>query len=296
MLKLSIYATVIIFLAAGIIFMFFVDVDSSSITARKDSNKNNDINSYIIKDDINIRTLADKITAECSRENKACAVLKLYEYTKNGFIITETDGAAPAPVKTFRKREGSYLDVTVLFSSFLLNSGIPAFIKRDNDRYFSYACGITNTDMYNEIIKDIRGAPLAAKNVTLKKNQIWALDLSRNGTESMIIDVIAFSSEPVDAVLFPNKTEMNAYLKGLYGRYDKDCAVFNSSDIKFSCAAAPDSILIFKSLEDENNFRGSIYRGGFLIGDIKSETSKQGNNCIKIDIKLKGPFQYPGVI
>lgn len=38
-------------------------------------------------------------------------------------------------------------------------------------------------------------------------------------------------------VLFPNRHEMNAHLKGQYSRYNADCSLFNVNEANISCHA-----------------------------------------------------------
>ena len=179
----------------------------------------------------------------------------------------------------------------------ILRFYISTYIKKDGSKYYSYACGINNYDMYNTIKADLHSKPLADKDLTLRNGQVWAFDLSREGSDNLIIDIEFFSKYPVDMVLFPNKQEMNAHLKGHYGRYNADCSLFNVTEANISCQAPQKTgIIIFKSLNDNNKFKAGIYKGGILAGDIKSEKSRQGSNCIKIDINSSGNFSYPGII
>ena len=68
--------------------------------------------------------------------------------------------------------------------------------------------------MYNTIKTDLHSKPLAYKDIMLRNGQVWAFDLSREANDNLIIDIEFFSKYPVDIVLFPNRHEMNAHLKG----------------------------------------------------------------------------------
>lgn len=302
MLKGGIYITIAVFLFAGFLYMFVIEIDTSDLIANTnidDTNKIHHINDYLIINDFNLKTFTHKITSMCLNEDKACQALEIYKYVRSSFIIDNAtdDISAPNPLNAFKNRQGSYLDITLLYSSLLLHSGISTYIKKDDSKYYSYACGIDNFDMYNAIKADLHSKPLADKDLTLKNGQVWAFDLSREGSDNLIIDIEFFSKYPVDMVLFPNKQEMNAHLKGQYGRYNADCSLFNVTEANISCQAPQKTgILIFKSLNDDNKFKADIYKGGVLAGDIKSEKSRQGSNCIKIDINSHGNFKYPGII
>ena len=302
MLKGGIYITIAVFLFIGFLYMFVVDVDTSDLITNnqvKNTNKIHHINDYLITDDFNLKTFTHKITSSCLNDDKACQALEIYKYVRSSFIIDNaTDGiSSPNPLNAFKNRQGTYLDITLLYSSLLLHSGISTYIKKDGSKYYSYACGINNYDMYNTIKADLHSKPLADKDLTLRNGQVWAFDLSREGSDNLIIDIEFFSKYPVDMVLFPNKQEMNAHLRGQYGRYNADCSLFNVTEANISCQAPQKTgIIIFKSLNDNNKFKAGIYKGGILAGDIKSEKSRQGSNCIKIDINSSGNFSYPGII
>ena len=301
MLKIGIYITTALFLFIGFLYMFVIDVDTSDLIVNsyvKKSNKTPHINDYLITDDFNLLHFTRKITSSCLDDDKACQALEIYKYIRSSFIIdNSSDYSSPNPLNAFNNRQGSYLDITLLYSSLLLHSGISTYIKKDKNHFYSYACGIENIDMYNTIKKDLHSKPLSEKELTLRKGQVWAFDLSRDEKDNLIIEIEFFSKYPVDMVLFPNKHEMNAHLKGQYGMYNKDCSLFNVTEAGITCQAPQKTgIIIFKSLEDDNKFKAGIYRGGILAGDIKSEKSRQRNNCIKVDINSNGMFKYPGII
>lgn len=300
MIKAVTYIVIVLLVVFGFLYMFVIDVDINHITSSSyypETSRKKHINDYIIKDDFSLVNFTKKITSSCLMEDKACKTLEIYKYVRTSFIIdNSTDYETPNPYTAFHNRQGSYLDIALLYSSLLLNSGISTYIKKDNNKFYNYACGIDNDDMYNTIIGDLHTVPLVSKELDLRKGQVWAFDLSRNNNKNLIIDVELFSADPVDIILFPNKQEMNAHLKGLYSRHNKDCALFNTSDAKLTCHAPLTGILMVKSHSDDNRFRCRVYRGGILSGDIKSEKSKNGNNCIQIDINSQGTFQYPGII
>lgn len=302
MLKGGIYITIAVFLFFVFLYMFIIDIDVSNVTAKNQTeniNRIHRVDDYLIKNDFNIKTFIRKITSSCLDDDKACQVLEIYKYVRSSFIIDNLSDnvSIPNPINAFKNRQGTYLDITVLYSSFLLHSGIPTFIKKDGNRYFSYACGIEDIDMYNTIKADLHANPLADKELTLRKGQVWAFDLSREQNDNLIIDIEFFSKFPINMILFPNKQEMNAHLKGQYGRYNTDCSLFNVTEAKISCPAPQKTgFIVFQSLENNNKFKAGIYQGGVLAGDIKSETSRQGSNCIKIDVNSNGIFKYPGII
>ena len=302
MLKGGIYITIAVFLFIGFLYMFVIEIDTSDLitnTQIKNTDKIHHINDYLITNDFNLKTFTHKITSTCLNEDKACQALEIYKYVRSSFIIDNItdDISAPNPLNAFKNRQGSYLDITLLYSSLLLHSGISTYIKKDGSKYYSYACGINTFDMYNAIKADLHSKPLADKDLTLRNGQVWAFDLSRESNDNLIIDIEFFSKYPVDMVLFPNKQEMNAHLKGQYGRYNADCSLFNVTEANISCQAPQKTgIIIFKSLNDNNKFKAGIYKGGILAGDIKSEKSRQGSNCIKIDVNNSGNFSYPGII
>lgn len=302
MLKTGVYITTAVFLFVGFLYMFVIDIDVSGLiydSHAGNTGKIHHINDYLIKNDLNLKTFARKIASSCLDDDKACQALEIYKYVRSSFIIDNMteDIFVPNPLNALKNRQGSYLDITLLYSSFLLHGGISTFIKKDNDKYFSYACGIDNTEMYNAIKSDLRSKPFAYKVLTLRKGQVWAFDLSRETNDNLIVDIEFFSKYPVDMILFPNKQEMNAHLKGQYGRYNTDCSLFNVTEADISCQAPQKTgIIMFKSMSDDNKFKTKIYQGGILPGDIKSEKSRQGNNCIKIDINSTGFFKYPGII
>ena len=222
MLKGGIYITIAVFLFICFLFMFVVDVDTSDLITNiqvKDSKKIHHINDYFITDDFNLKTFTRKITSSCLNDDKACQVLEIYKYVRSSFIIDNItyNISVPNPLNAFKNRQGTYLDITLLYSSLLLHSGISTYIKKDGSKYYSYACGINNFDMYNAIKADLHSKPLSDKELILRNGQVWAFDLSRDGNDSLIIDIEFFSKYPVDMVLFPNKQEMNAHLKGQYG-------------------------------------------------------------------------------
>lgn len=300
MIKGITYIVIGLLVISGFLYMFVIDVNVDDITSSSYFNDNKSkkhINDYLIQNDFNLKTFTEKITSSCIADDKACKTLTIYKYVRSSFIMdNKTSNNIPNPYTAFKNRQGSYLELALLYSSLLLHSGIPTFLKTDGNKYYNYACGISNIDMYNAILSDLHSAPLTKKELTLKKGQVWAFDLSRKDNKNLIIDVEFYSAEPVDIILFPNKQEMNAHLKGQYGRYNEDCSLFNVSDAKIICQAPDTGIIIFKSQADDNKFRCNIYRGGLLTGDIKSEKSRKGNNCIKIDINSNGSFQYPGII
>ncbi len=302
MLKGGIYITAAVFLFIGFRYMFVIDIDTFDFITNnqiKKAEKIHHINDYLITNDFNLKTFTHKITSSCLNEDKACQVLEIYKYVRSSFIIDNVTNnlSIPNPLNAFRNRQGTYLDITLLYSSLLLHSGISTYIKKDGSKYYSYACGINNFDMYNTIKTDLHSKPLAYKDIMLRNGQVWAFDLSREANDNLIIDIEFFSKYPVDIVLFPNRHEMNAHLKGQYGRYNADCSLFNVNEANISCHAPQKTgIIIFKSLSDDNKFKAGIYRGGILAGDIKSEKSRQGSNCIKIDINSHGDFIYPGII
>lgn len=300
MIKAITYIVIGLFVIFGFLYMLVIDVNVDDITSSSyysTSKKRSHINDYLIKNDFSLINFTKKITSSCLSDDKACKTLEIYKYVRSSFIIdNSTAYTSPNPYTAFNNREGTYLDMALLYSSLLLHSGISTYIKKDNNKFYNYACGISNGDMYNALINDLHSAPLANKELTLRQNQVWVFDLSRKDNSNLIIDVEFFSAEPVDIILFPNKQEMNAHLKGQYGRYNKDCSQFNTSDAKFTCQAPLTGILVVKSHADDNKFRCKIYKGGLLSGDIKSEKSRKGNNCIQIDINSKGTFQYPGII
>ena len=300
MIKAVTYIVIGLFVIFGFLYMFVIDVSVDDITSNiyiEDKKKNNHINDYLITNDFNLKTFTQKITSSCLQEDAACKTVEIYKYIHSSFIIdNSTDYSSPNPKTAFLNRQGTYLDIALLYSSLLLHSGISTYIKKDNNKFYNYACGIENEDMYNAVIKDIRLSPFTKKELTLKNQQVWAFDLTRNDNNNLIIDVELYSSEKVDIILFPNKQEMNAHLKGQYGRYNKDCARFNITEAKLTCQAPKTGIIMVKSHKDDNKFRCNIYRGGLLFGDIKYEKSNKGNNCIQIDVNSKGTFQYPGII
>ncbi len=302
MLKGGIYITIAVFLFSGFLYMFVLDINTSSLIINNktdNTKKTYHINDYLITNDFNLKTFTKKITSSCLNDDKACQTLEIYKYVRSSFLIDNATSniIAPNPLNAFKNRHGTYLDITLLYSSLLLHSGISTYIKKDGNKFYSYACGINNFDMFNVIKEDLHNKPLAYKNLTLRQGQVWAFDLSRESDDSLIIDVEFFSKYPVDMILFPNKQEMNAHLKGQYGRYNTDCSLFNITEVNISCQAPQKTgIIIFKSLEDNNKFKAGIYKGGILLGDIKSEKSKKGSNCIKIDVNSAGNFIYPGII
>ncbi len=302
MLKGFIYTLIAVFLLLGFLYMFVIDVNTDNIISSsniKNIEKKQHIHDYLITDDFNIRNFTKKITSSCLNDDKACQVLKIYKYIKSSYVIDNSSTInTPNPYNAFHNRQGSPVDISLLFSSVLLHSGISTYIKIDknNNRIYNYACGIKTTDMYNAVINDLRSEPIVVKNHTLKKGQVWAFDLSRNNNKNLIVDIEFYSAYPFDIILFPNREEMNAHLKGQYGRYDKSCAAFSVQELKLTCQAPLTSIIMFKSLEDKNKFKCNIYKGGILPGDIKSEKSRKGSNCIQIDIVNNKGFLYPGII
>lgn len=97
--------------------------------------------------------------------------------------------------------------------------------------------------MYNTIKTDLHSKPLAYKDIMLRNGQVWAFDLSREANDNLIIDIEFFSKYPVDMVLFPNRHEMNAHLKGQYSRYNADCSLFNVNEANISCHAPQKLVL-----------------------------------------------------
>ena len=128
MLKGGIYITIAVFLFIGFLYMFVVDVDTSDLITNnqvKDTKKIHHINDYLITDDFNFKTFTHKITSSCLNEDKACQALEIYKYVRSSFIIDNVtdDISAPNPLNAFKNRQGSYLDITLLYSSLLLHSG-----------------------------------------------------------------------------------------------------------------------------------------------------------------------------
>ncbi len=299
MLKISIYIVTLLFLIIGFLYIFVIDINTADYVSNNIKiNKSSNINDYLITNDFNLSNFTKKIILSCLQEDKACKVLEIYKYIASSFIINNTsDNSIINPMNAYKNKEGSYLDIAILYSSLLLHTGISTYIKKDNDRLYNYACGIENVEIYNAIKKDLRNSPLSEKYVTLRKNQVWAFDLSREEKDNLIIDIEFSSTYPIDMALFPNHSEMQAHLKGQYGRYNQDCSLFNKSQGTITCLAPQQTgVIMFKSLEDNNNLQAGIYKGGILVGDIKSEKSNQGSNCIKIDVNSKGSFKYPGII
>ena len=95
--------------------------------------------------------------------------------------------------------------------------------------------------------------------------------------------------------LFVNRAGQKAFKRGKeYERMSVTSGASAGLAVAFNAPLT--GILVVKSHADDNKFRCKIYKGGLLSGDIKSEKSRKGNNCIQIDINSKGTFQYPGII
>lgn len=277
--------------------MLIKDLDAPKkehvLTKKKKSN----INDYIETNNINLKPYVKNQVSDCISDDYACITLNLYKFVKNNFIVKkEVDlKSIQDPRTTLKSREGSIVDLNILYASLLVHAGVPTYIKGDKKNIYTYACKIEPYDMYKKIKEDLRKTPLSEKELVLKNKQVWAVDLRRNSTDSLIVDIEFFSRYPMDVIMFPNKTELNAHLKGMYGRNIDNCLIKNQIEGKLTCSAPSTGIIMFQSLEDNNKFKAGVYTSGILPGDIKFEKSNQKNKCIQVNLNLESKFMYPGL-
>lgn len=297
MLKLSLYFTIILLFVTSIFYLFFFEVRVPYSNNNEEEFSHDNLNKYIVKRDINLSSFANKITEGCGTVDKGCKNLKIYKYIKESYLLdNSTNDIQPEPLNILRSREGTYLDLSVLYASLLMNSGINSFITYENNKYYVFACGIKREEMYEAIMEDMKNNPLIKKELTLKEKQVWAFDFSRKNNKSIPVNIEIHSQKPVNMILFPNKTEMKAHLNNQYSRYDKECSQFNAVDINVPCIVSTSSILIVESLEKDNKFKGLIYKGGLLAGDISMKKGSKTADCIKSDLKSNSEYTYPGIL
>lgn len=297
MLKFSLYFFIVLLLVTGLFYLFFFEVEMPYTYNENENFSHDNISKYIVKQDINLSSFANKITEGCADNSKSCKNLKIYQYIRESYLLdNSTDENQPDPLNILRSREGTYLDLSVLYASLLMNSGIESFIRKENDNYYVYACGIKREEMYESIVEDMRSKPLIKKELTLKNKQVWAFDFNRKNNKSMAVNIEIYSQKPVNVLLFPNRTEMKAHLSNQYSRYNKECSQFNTLDVNIPCIVSKSSILIVESLENDNKFKGLIYKSGLLAGDINMLKSVKRVDCIKSDIKSKSEYIYPGIL
>lgn len=297
MLKFSLYFVIVLLLVTGMFYLFFFEV-KIPYTYHEDENISYDnLSKFIVKQDVNLSSFANKITESCESGSKSCKNLKIYKYIRESYLLdNSTNDSHPEPLNILRSREGTYLDLSVLYASLLVNSGINSFITYENDKYYVFACGIKREEMYEAIMEDMKSKPLIKKELTLKNKQVWAFDFNRKNDKSIAVNIEIYSQKPVNVLLFPNKTEMKAHLNNQYSRYNKECSRFNTLDVNIPCIVSKNSILMVESSADDNRLKSLIYKGGLLAGDISIFKDKNRVDCIKSDIKSKNEYIYPGIL
>lgn len=282
------------FLAVGALCFFFMDVDTSpAVLGGKEEDEG--YSGLILKDDFTLRSVLSRVASGCSEGNPECVTVKAFIYVKNDVALLEKGGGGRFPKNTLAERGGDAADKAVLLASFLENGGIRSEIRDNGGRPVVYAAGLDVLKLYGEIVKDMHGKPLAKRDITLKKGGIWAVNLGSGDGKPVSVDISAKSSGNFDMLLFPDETEMKAYLRDKNGRFLGDCAISGVSEAEVSCLSPSGGMLLFISGEDGAAFSGRVFRGGVILSDIKSEESENGV-LIPMDLSFSSETAYPGVV
>ena len=283
-----------VFMAVGVLCFFFMNVKLlSAVSGNKETSE--EYSDFILKDDFNLRSVLARVASACSRGDLECVAVKAFVYVKNDIALLEKGEGGRFPKRTLTSRGGDAADKAVLLASFLENGGIRTEIRDRGGRPVVYAAGLDVLHLYEAIIKDMHDKPLAERNITLKKGGIWAVNLGSAREKPIPVDISAKSSGVFDMLLFPDETEMKAYLRDKNGRFISDCSLFGVSEAEVSCLSPSGGKLFFISLTDGATFLGSVYKGGVILSDIKSEESPKGS-LIPMDVAFSSDMAYPGIV
>lgn len=297
MARLIFFGSLFLFLLVGVFCLIFLDVSNikGSVVDTDNSNIDNTYDKYVIKDDFNIRNILSRISEDCLSGNFECITIKAYNYVVNDISLVKERNKGRNPKQLLTIKEADVYDKSVLLASFLENAGIKTHIEESNNKVIVYAKKLNLLKLYNEIIKDLHKKPLASREVVLKKNGVWVVNLNTSDNKPITIDISAKSEYPFSLMLFPNEKEMNNFLKYKNGRYMTDCFLDNVTIAELSCLSSSGGKLLFISKANNNKFSGKVFRGGILLSDVKSvEINKE--ILIPMDVSLNKPLIYPGMI
>lgn len=232
-----------------------------------------------------VSALAQRVAGDCFGRDAECSALRIHDYVRSNFKLEETRKAETRlPADVILNRKGDKLALAGLTSSLLEDVGIEAVTQNNGSSAASYACGINVPKFYGLIKNYMRSKTLAKREITLKKNGVWAVDLRSIDGKPLSVDIATDGAKNFDVALFPSQEEMKSYLAGGSGKYFDNCVMFGVSKAELSCVAPSGSKLAFISKEDDNLLRGQVFRGGFLMSDMNMKDIG-GQTCVAMDME-----------
>ncbi len=278
--------------SAGVFAFFFLDVANNNNVVYEEIE---DINNLIDNNNLNVRSLLSRVVKDCATDNKECITVKTFKYLKSNIIVGESVKSGYSAYGALSEKEGDAIDISLLLASMLANAEIKSMVYFDDGKPYVYVSGLDTTNLYNAIIEDMRASPLATRELKLKKDQIWAVNLSDGTNKPLPIEIEADGTKTFDMMLFSDMEEVNRYFTGSNGVALNTCNLANTNKVEQSCMVPADSVLVFISHGNDNLFDINIFKSGFIPSDI-SEKNVEGKQYIPIDVTLSSEYLYPGVI
>lgn len=238
-----------------------------------------------VNSDYALSSLAGRIVAECGGQSKECAVVSIYDYIKKNFQIEKYEAQEPSLWKVIREGKGDESEIAMLFEALLKKSGVEPKTEAKEGELKVYACNLDVLKLYDEIRKNMRTKALAGREMALDKDGVWAVELKSKDGAPLAIDIVGEGSGKFDVFLFPSDVEMRDYINGSSVYYAGECFRKGVSKLELQCIAPSGSRLSFISKEDGNIFKGAVFRGGFLLNDIKT-AYLGGKKCIDMDMNF----------
>lgn len=232
-----------------------------------------------------ISSLAGRIGLECEGKSKECVAISLHEHVKNNFKVEKYETPEPSLWKVIREGRGDEREIAMLLESLLIGSGIEAKTEEKAGVLKVYACGLDVIKLYEEIRRNMRLNALAKREITLDKDGVWAIDLKSKDGTPLAIDIVGEGSAKFDVLLFSSNVEMRNYLNGSSASHLPACFRQGVTELDLQCVAPSGSRLSFISQHDGNIFKGAVFRGGFLLNDIKT-ASIGGKKCVDMNINF----------
>ncbi len=286
-------AVIFSMMAAGVFAFFFLDVTNRKTSG--DIIEISDINSLIDNEDMNVKSLITRVANGCSNDDKECIAVKTYRYIKENVALGEAAMTGYSAYGALTERQGDAIDLSLLYASMLANIKIDARIEYEDGKPYVYVGGLDAVKLYDTIMNDIRSTPLASRELLLKEDQIWAVNLSDGLNIPMSIDIVVKSNKPFDMSLFANMEEVNRYFSNNNGIMLQTCNKASTTAVNQTCLVPANSVLVFVSHDADNKFNASVYKGGLIPNDI-SEKVIDGRTYIPADMALNALFQYPGIM
>lgn len=228
-------------------------------------------------------SLAQRLAGDCLGRDSECSAFRIYDYVQNNFKVDEA--ATPIQLSdVIINRKGDKMAIAQLISSLLKDVGVEAVTETNGGSVASYACRIDVPRLYSVIKGYIRSKPLAKREIALKKNGVWAVDLRSRDGKPLSVDIVADGAKNFDVALFPSQEDMKEYLTNGAGKYFENCVMFGVSKAELSCIAPSGSKLAFISKDDDNLLRGQVFRGGFLMSDMNMKDIS-GQTCVAMDME-----------